>query len=74
MRSDVSSSSPRCLWISRYLPYPIDSGATMYSAKMAESLAATGVEVRYLGFGGAEQMPAVTNIECPGIAAMLRIS
>jgi glycosyltransferase involved in cell wall biosynthesis len=63
VRRDTVSHPSRCLWISRYLPYPIDSGATLYSAKLAESLAATGITVRYLGFGGAEAMPRIANIE-----------
>lgn len=63
MRRESLPLPARCLWLSRYLPYPIDSGATQYSAKMAESLAATGVHVRYLGFGGSEQMPTIANIE-----------
>ncbi|HEY4366349.1 MAG TPA: glycosyltransferase family 4 protein [Steroidobacteraceae bacterium] len=41
----------RCLWISRYIPYPLDAGAKVYSARLAESLAEAGVFLRYLGFG-----------------------
>lgn len=41
----------RCLWIARYIPYPLDAGAKVYSAKLAESLAEAGATVRFLGFG-----------------------
>jgi polysaccharide biosynthesis protein PslH len=41
----------RCLWIARYIPYPLDAGAKVYSAKLAESLAEAGAMVRFLGFG-----------------------
>lgn len=43
----------RCLWLARYLPYPLDAGAKVYSARLAQSLAATGVQVRFAGFGDA---------------------
>jgi glycosyltransferase involved in cell wall biosynthesis len=48
----------RCLWISRYMPYPLDAGAKVYSAKLAESLAASGVKVRYMGIGAGNTIPA----------------
>ncbi len=51
----------RCLWISRYMPYPLDGGAKVYSAKLAESLAATGATVRFLGFGDTHAVPREAN-------------
>jgi glycosyltransferase involved in cell wall biosynthesis len=45
----------RCLWIGRYMPYPLDAGAKVYSARVAESLAATGAFVRFLGHGQASE-------------------
>lgn len=41
----------KCLWIGRYIPYPMDAGAKVYSARLAESLAAAGAMVRFTGFG-----------------------
>jgi polysaccharide biosynthesis protein PslH len=43
----------RCLWISRYIPFPSDDGAKVYSANLAQSLADSGVFVRFMGFGDA---------------------
>ncbi|MBS0419375.1 MAG: glycosyltransferase [Proteobacteria bacterium] len=48
----------RCLWIARYIPYPLDAGAKVYSAKLAESLAAQGAQVRFLGIGNGDGIPA----------------
>ena len=51
------SSSMKCLWIGRYIPYPVDQGAKLYSAKLAESLAAAGASVRFLGPGSTDAVP-----------------
>lgn len=48
----------KCLWIARYIPYPLDAGAKVYSAKLAESLAASGVTVRFMGIGESDAIPA----------------
>ncbi len=54
----------RCLWIARYIPYPSDEGAKVYSANLAQSLADSGVAVRFTGFGDAGAVPiAAANIE-----------
>jgi len=53
----------KCLWIARYMPYPLDAGAKVYSAKLAESLAAAGASVRFLGFGRADAAPRGCNVE-----------
>lgn len=64
MPLDFSHGAPvpvhrlRCLWIARYIPYPLDAGAKVYSAKLAESLAAQGAQVRFLGIGNGERIPA----------------
>jgi glycosyltransferase involved in cell wall biosynthesis len=60
---NMSASVPiddrvRCLWIARYLPYPLDEGAKIYSANLAQSLAQAGASVRFLGFGDAAAVPA----------------
>lgn len=52
----------RCLWIGRYIPYPIDEGMKLYSVKLIESFAASGVEVCALGYGNAQLAP-----EKPGV-------
>jgi len=54
----------RCLWIARYIPYPLDAGAKTYSAKLAQSLAESGVFVRFIGFGDAQAVPdAAASVE-----------
>jgi hypothetical protein len=47
----------RCLWISRYIPFPSNEGAKVYSANLAQSLARSGVFVRFIGFGDASAVP-----------------
>lgn len=47
----------RCLWIARYIPYPMDAGAKVYSAMLAASLAESGVFVRFAGFGATHAAP-----------------
>lgn len=53
----------KCLWVARYMPYPLDAGAKVYSAKLAESLAAAGASVRFLGFGRADAAPRDCGVE-----------
>jgi glycosyltransferase involved in cell wall biosynthesis len=61
VQSEIAGDAPahdaamRCLWIGRYMPYPLDAGAKVYSARVAESLAATGAFVRFLGHGQASE-------------------
>lgn len=47
----------RCLWISRHVPYPMNEGLKVYSAKLSEALAHAGAFVRVLGFGTTEATP-----------------
>ena len=47
----------RCLWISRHVPYPMNEGLKVYSAKLSEALAQAGAFVRVLGFGSTEDVP-----------------
>jgi peptidoglycan/LPS O-acetylase OafA/YrhL len=56
-RPNSSGPELRCLWIARYIPYPLDAGAKVYSAKLAGSLAEAGAAVRFLGFGDARAVP-----------------
>ena len=51
------SDKLKCLWIGRNIPYPLDEGAKVYSAKLAESLAAAGASIRFLGFGAGLLQP-----------------
>jgi glycosyltransferase involved in cell wall biosynthesis len=53
----------KCLWIGRYMPYPLDAGAKVYSAKLAESLAAAGTSVRFLGFGRPDTAPLDCGVD-----------
>ncbi|HZF15733.1 MAG TPA: glycosyltransferase [Steroidobacteraceae bacterium] len=59
----ASESTLRCLWIARYIPHPMDAGAKVYSARLAESVAATGASVRFLGFGRVSAVPPQSRIE-----------
>ena len=53
----------KCLWIGRHMPYPLDAGAKVYSAKLAESLAASGASVRFLGFGRGDAAPPECEVD-----------
>lgn len=44
----------RCLWLARELPFPEDSGDRVYSARMAQALAAAGADVTFAGLGAAD--------------------
>ncbi len=47
----------KCLWISRHVPYPMNEGLKVYSAKLSEALAHAGAFVRVLGFGDTQSVP-----------------
>jgi polysaccharide biosynthesis protein PslH len=47
----------RCLWIARYIPFPMDGGAQVYSANLSQSLAKAGAFVRFMGLGSAAAVP-----------------
>lgn len=58
----------RCLWIARYIPYPLDAGAKVYSAKLAQSMAESGVFVRLIGFGDVAAVPeSAASVEWLGV-------
>jgi len=44
----------RCLWLSRSLPFPQDSGDRIYSGQLARALAQAGAEVDFVGHRAAE--------------------
>jgi glycosyltransferase involved in cell wall biosynthesis len=62
----------KCLWIARYIPHPMDAGAKVYSAQLAEAVAATGVAIRFLGFGRTQAIPADTLIDWVAISGEKR--
>jgi hypothetical protein len=47
----------RCLWIARYIPFPMDGGAQVYSANLSQSLAKAGAFVRFMGLGSGAAVP-----------------
>jgi hypothetical protein len=47
----------RCLWIARYIPFPMEGGAQVYSANLSQSLAKAGAVVRFIGLGSAVAVP-----------------
>jgi hypothetical protein len=68
-RLPLDAASPlRCLWIGRYVPYPVNEGAKLYSAKLVESLAAAGCYVRGLGFGDKDYAPSEARFEWRSVA------
>jgi polysaccharide biosynthesis protein PslH len=54
-------AASRCLWIARYIPYPLDEGAKVYSANLAQALAHSGVLVRFMGLGELGAVPAAAS-------------
>jgi glycosyltransferase involved in cell wall biosynthesis len=59
--SAKSETSPgkdiRCLWIARYIPFPMNGGAQVYSAGLAQALARAGARVRFIGLGSTAAVP-----------------
>ena len=62
-------ASLRCLWIGRYIPYPINEGMKLYSAKLIQSLADAGVFIRALGYGELSAAPSHPNVEWRAVAS-----
>ena len=58
-----SIENPRVLWIGRNIPYPLNTGANIYSCRLAESLVEAGALVRFAGFGDTSAVPADTKVE-----------
>lgn len=65
-------SPMKVLWIARYMPYPLDAGAKVYSAKLAESLAAAGATVRFLGFGSPGSAPRGCGVDYVSVGSSQR--
>ena len=47
----------RCLWLSRSLPFPQDSGDRIYSGQLSRSLALAGAEVDFVGHRAPDAEP-----------------
>ena len=47
-----SDDAPSVLWLCRELPWPLDSGDRVYTARLAEHLAAAGARVTVMGLAG----------------------
>jgi glycosyltransferase involved in cell wall biosynthesis len=62
----------KCLWIARYMPYPLDAGAKVYSAKLAEALVAAGATVRFLGYGSPNAAPRDCGVEYVSVGSVQR--
>jgi glycosyltransferase involved in cell wall biosynthesis len=62
----------KCLWIARYMPYPLDAGAKVYSAKLAEALSAAGATVRFLGYGSPDAAPRNCGVEYVSVGSSQR--
>lgn len=68
----MQAAAPRCLWIGRNIPYPLNTGANVYSGKLAESLAEAGAKVRFAGFGDTSAVPATSAVEWLAVAGQRR--
>jgi polysaccharide biosynthesis protein PslH len=63
----------RCLWIARYIPYPMEGGAQIYSGNLAQALAQAGAFVRFMGFGDTSAVPeTAANVEWRAVAGSKR--
>jgi polysaccharide biosynthesis protein PslH len=51
----------KCLWLSRYLPYPIIAGDRNYTAHLANSLADAGADVTFVGLNENDFAAIPTN-------------
>lgn len=56
-------TAPRVLWIGRNIPYPLNTGANIYSGRLAEALAGAGASVRFTGFGATDAVPAGSAVD-----------
>jgi polysaccharide biosynthesis protein PslH len=60
----------RCLWLARALPFPLDSGDRIYTARLAGALADTGCQVHFAGLASAPvtRLPVRPNLTWDPIA------
>jgi glycosyltransferase involved in cell wall biosynthesis len=52
--TDPEPQSLRCLWLAREIPLPLTSGDKIYTARLAQALAAAGASVRFVGHAASE--------------------
>ena len=52
----------RVLWLARNLPFPLVTGDKIYTAKMAEALAAAGAQITFAGYPSAAPAEPVSGI------------
>ena len=55
----------RCLWLARAIPLPLSSGENVYTARLAQALAAAGASVTFMGLAtsAASSLPAAEAFE-----------
>ncbi len=51
----TATARPRGLWLARELPFPLDNGDRTYSARLAQALAAQGVDLTFVGLATPER-------------------
>jgi polysaccharide biosynthesis protein PslH len=51
--SDAAAKAPSCLWLARTIPFPLSTGDNVYSARLAQALAAAGASVTFMGLANA---------------------
>jgi glycosyltransferase involved in cell wall biosynthesis len=59
----------RCLWLARAMPFPLTSGDRIYTARLAEAVAAAGAHVTFVGLDGMAApapLPGITWHVVPG--------
>ena len=61
-----------CLWLARDLPFPLDAGDRIYSARLAGALAEAGTTVRFFGFADASPPPSAPPLNWVAVAGTKR--
>ena len=63
--SNPEAESVRCLWLARLIPLPPSSGERIYTARLAQALAAAGASVTFMGLAtsAASSLPAAEAFE-----------
>ncbi len=47
--SNPEGEGPRCLWLARAIPLPLNSGDNVYTARLTQALVAAGASVTFMG-------------------------
>ena len=63
--SNPGTDGLRCLWLARQIPLPLNAGDNVYSARLAQALAAAGASVTFMGLATstASSLPAAKAFE-----------